>query len=75
MLQAGLQEAGIETLIHYPLPPHKQGAYPSMCCWHLPIAERLANEVLSLPLGPHLSSGEVEEVAHNITRILGVRCK
>jgi len=72
-LQAGLKEAGIETLIHYPLPPHKQGAYSSMRGLHLPIAERLAGEVLSLPLGPHLSSGEVEEVAHHITRILGVR--
>ncbi|MEI6613688.1 MAG: DegT/DnrJ/EryC1/StrS family aminotransferase [Chrysiogenales bacterium] len=72
MLQAGLKEAGIETLIHYPLPPHKQGAYSSLHCLHLPIAERLADEVLSLPLGPHLSSGEVQEVAYHVARILGV---
>jgi dTDP-4-amino-4,6-dideoxygalactose transaminase len=73
MLQAGLKEAGIETLIHYPIPPHKQGAYSSMRCLNLPLAERLASEVLSLPMGPHLSSGDVEEVAHHVTRILGIR--
>lgn len=75
MLQTGLKEAGIETLIHYPIPPHKQRAYSSMRCLNLPLAERLASEVLSLPMGPHLSGWEVEEVAHQITRILGVRCK
>lgn len=73
MLQAGLKEAGIETLIHYPLPPHKQGAYSSMRRLHLPLAERLAAEVLSLPMGPHLSSDEVQEVAHQVSRILGAR--
>jgi dTDP-4-amino-4,6-dideoxygalactose transaminase len=65
-LQAGLKEAGIETLIHYPVPPHRQGAYASMQNMPLPIAERLAGEVLSLPIGPHLSIREVEEVAHNV---------
>jgi len=75
ILQAGLKEAGIETLIHYPIPPHKQGAYSSMSCLHLPLAEHLASEVLSLPMGPHLSSVEAEEVAHHVTRILGVRSK
>lgn len=72
MLQAGLKKAGIETLIHYPLPPHKQGAYSSMRRLRLPLAERLAGEVLSLPIGPHLSSGEAQEVAHHVSRILGV---
>jgi dTDP-4-amino-4,6-dideoxygalactose transaminase len=72
-LQAGLKESGIETLIHYPLPPHKQGAYPSMRRLHLPIAESLANEVLSLPMGPHLSCVEAHEVAQHVSRILGIR--
>lgn len=73
MLQAGLKEAGIETLIHYPIPPHKQGAYSSMRSLHLPLAERQAGEVLSLPMGPHLSSGEVQVVAKHVSRILGSR--
>jgi dTDP-4-amino-4,6-dideoxygalactose transaminase len=73
LLQAGLKEAGIETLIHYPIPVHKQNAYRSMQGCHLPVAERLSNEVLSLPMGPHLSSSEVEEVAQHVTRLLGIR--
>lgn len=72
-LQTSLKEVGIETLIHYPIPPHKQGAYGSMRGHVLPVAERLSNEVLSLPMGPHLSTGEVEEVAYHVTRVLGVR--
>jgi dTDP-4-amino-4,6-dideoxygalactose transaminase len=73
LLQAGLQRAGIGTLVHYPVPPHKQGAYSSMRSLHLPIAERLAAEVLSLPMGPHLSADGVQEVADQVSRILGVR--
>jgi dTDP-4-amino-4,6-dideoxygalactose transaminase len=71
MLQMKLKEAGIETLIHYPIPPHKQGAYAEMNGLSLPISERLSREVLSLPMGPHLSTSEVEQVARHITRILG----
>jgi dTDP-4-amino-4,6-dideoxygalactose transaminase len=71
MLQAGLKEAGIETLIHYPTPPHKQGAYRSMQGNDLPIAERMSREMLSLPMGPHLSRAMVEEIAQHIKRILG----
>jgi len=72
MLQAGLKEAGIETLIHYPTPPHKQGAYKCVQGHSLPIAERMSREVLSLPMGPHLSCDEVQEVAYHVSRILGV---
>lgn len=71
MLQAGLKEAGIETLIHYPIPPHKQGAYGSMQDDILSVAERLSREVLSLPMGPHLSIDDVCEVARQITRVMG----
>ncbi|OPY67543.1 MAG: dTDP-3-amino-3,6-dideoxy-alpha-D-galactopyranose transaminase [Syntrophorhabdus sp. PtaU1.Bin002] len=70
VLQTGLKEAGIETLIHYPRPPHKQVAYSSMAGYDLPIAERLAREVLSLPMGPHLTSEMAEETAQQIKRIL-----
>lgn len=71
ILQDGLKEAGIETLIHYPTPPHKQGAYRSMQGYKLPIAERMSCEVLSLPMGPHLSSAMVETIAEHVKRILG----
>lgn len=63
-LQARLAEQEIDTLIHYPIPPHLQQAYRDLDLvpGALPIAERLADEVLSLPIGPHLSSGQVERV-------------
>jgi dTDP-4-amino-4,6-dideoxygalactose transaminase len=70
-LQAGLKEAGVETLIHYPTPPHRQGAYSSMRSLPLPIAERLAAEVLSLPMGPHLPLADAELVASHVKRLMG----
>ena len=55
-LQASLAEAGIGTLIHYPIPPHLSGAYAHAGGkpGDFPIAEEIANTELSLPLGPHL---------------------
>ena len=64
-LQAHLGSAGIGTLIHYPIPPFRQEAYrellPKAMQW--PIADRLAREVLSLPMGPHLSLSQADDVA------------
>ncbi len=68
-LQAGLKEAGIETLVHYPIPPHKQGAYAAQSGIALPLAERLAAEVLSLPMGPHLPLADAELVASHVRRL------
>lgn len=50
----------MQTLIHYPIPPHGQAAYAGLgiAPGTLPIAERLAAEVLSLPIGPHLSDSD-----------------
>lgn len=63
-LQRQLQEVGIGTLIHYPVPPHLQKAYGNLDYRQgdFPIAEQLANEVLSLPLGPHLQPGQQDQV-------------
>jgi dTDP-4-amino-4,6-dideoxygalactose transaminase len=61
-LQARLTDAGIGTLIHYPIPPHQQAAYAGALSTPLPLAERLASEVLSLPMGPHLNDAEVASV-------------
>jgi dTDP-4-amino-4,6-dideoxygalactose transaminase len=55
-LQKNLTDAGIGTLIHYPVPPHLSGAYADGP-WSrgaFPLAEKLADTVLSLPMGPHL---------------------
>lgn len=56
-LQKHLMDAGVSTLIHYPIPPHQQKAYAADIS--LPLAEQLAAEVLSLPIGPHLSHPDV----------------
>lgn len=64
-LQAHLSDAGVGTLIHYPVPVHLSGAYRDPVRWpagSYPIAERIAGEVLSLPMGPHLSDPQVEHV-------------
>ncbi|WP_407118318.1 DegT/DnrJ/EryC1/StrS family aminotransferase [Bradyrhizobium sp. LMG 9283] len=61
-LQRHLASRDIQTLIHYPVPPHLQKAYPVLHDLSLPISERLHREVLSLPLGPTLRSEEVGEV-------------
>lgn len=68
-LQEILTEMGISTIIHYPIPPHLQNAYK-----HLgrpkgafPVAEKMANEVLSLPMWPQFK--EVQKVASLVARI------
>jgi dTDP-4-amino-4,6-dideoxygalactose transaminase len=55
-LQQHLKSAGIDTLIHYPVPPHLQTAYQGLGLGRgsFPRAERMAADVLSLPMGPHL---------------------
>jgi dTDP-4-amino-4,6-dideoxygalactose transaminase len=66
-LQKKLTEAGIGTLIHYPVPAHLSKAYAhseSRAAGKLPIAEELAASVLSLPIGPHVS----EEMAASVVR-------
>jgi len=63
-LRSRLDTLGIGTLIHYPVPPHLQAAYRSLGATRgrFPIAEILADEVLSLPMGPHLSDDDVARV-------------
>ena len=63
-LQAHLKEHGVETLIHYPIPPHRQQAYEplALAAGRFPIAESIAREVLSLPMGPHVSDTEADQV-------------
>ncbi len=56
VLQQRLQQAGIGTMIHYPIPPHLSGAYAAEFAGRtFPLAERLAPTVLSLPMGPQLT--------------------
>ena len=63
-----LKDNGIETLIHYPIAPHKQKALKLYNNLVLPITEQLHNEVLSLPISPVMSNEDVEQVIHIINR-------
>lgn len=61
-LQKHLEKNGIQTLIHYPVPPHRQGAYVEYLGFNLPITERIHDEVLSLPMGPAMQADGVEKI-------------
>ena len=61
-LQKYLLEHGVQTLIHYPIPPHKQQAYTEWNDVSYPISEQIHREVLSLPMGPTLSIVDAERV-------------
>jgi dTDP-4-amino-4,6-dideoxygalactose transaminase len=67
-LQKYLKNKGVDTLIHYPVPPHLAGAYADLSLpkGAFPIAETIASSELSLPMGPHLSLEDVEYVANTI---------
>jgi dTDP-4-amino-4,6-dideoxygalactose transaminase len=57
-----LLEHGVETLVHYPEPIHKQAAYAHLPRVEVPVAERLCEQVVSLPLYPELTDAEAEQV-------------
>ncbi|MDN5491132.1 MAG: DegT/DnrJ/EryC1/StrS family aminotransferase [Staphylococcus equorum] len=61
-LQKYLVESGVQTLIHYPVPPHKQQAYKEWNNLSYPISEKIHVEVMSLPIGPTMSLEDVEKV-------------
>ncbi|KNB62432.1 DegT/DnrJ/EryC1/StrS family aminotransferase [Chryseobacterium sp. Hurlbut01] len=61
-LQKYLTENGIQTLIHYPIPPHKQKAYKYYNNLSFPITEKIHDEVLSLPISPVMEEKEIQKV-------------
>lgn len=61
-LQKHLADQGIQTLIHYPIPPHKQQAYLEMNTLNFPLTEEIHQQVLSLPIGPTMTIEEAELV-------------
>jgi dTDP-4-amino-4,6-dideoxygalactose transaminase len=69
-LQKALKDAGIGTLIHYPIPPHLQMAYrdAGYSRGRFPIAENMANRLLSLPMGPQLQPEDVEAVIYRLKK-------
>jgi dTDP-4-amino-4,6-dideoxygalactose transaminase len=67
-LQNYLTENGVQTLIHYPIPPHKQEAYKEWNNLSFPISEKIHEEVLSLPISPVMSDDEVTEIIQVINK-------
>lgn len=65
-LQKYLERNGIQTQIHYPVPPHKQKALPQFHNLCFPITERIHDEILSLPISPVMTDEEVEFVVKTI---------
>lgn len=71
-LQEYLTSKGIETLIHYPIPPHRQKAYEEFRLAVLPVTEKIHKQILSLPISPVMSD---EEVFFVVDAINGFNCK
>ncbi|MCY1181750.1 dTDP-3-amino-3,6-dideoxy-alpha-D-galactopyranose transaminase [compost metagenome] len=61
-LQQHLREQGVQTLVHYPIPPHKQQAYRQYNGLSLPLTEKIHDEVLSLPVDPTMSDADIQTV-------------
>jgi len=68
-LREHLRDRGIETAIHYPIPPHLSGAYADhdFSALNLARTEELANTIVSLPMNPHLEVGQIERITRAIT--------
>ena len=69
-LQAYLKEAGVQTLIHYPIAPHKQQALSGLEHGPLPITQRIHNEELSLPISPIMTMEEAEYVIRLLNKFV-----
>ncbi len=67
-LQQYLQDNDIQTLIHYPIPPHKQKAYIEWKNFEYPITEKIHNEVLSLPISPIINDIETQKIIEVINQ-------
>lgn len=64
-----LEKLGVGTLIHYPVPPHLQPAYKEYKDSVLPLTERLAREILSIPIGPFLNTEDANRVVEAVNRV------
>ncbi|MCU7842315.1 MAG: DegT/DnrJ/EryC1/StrS family aminotransferase [Candidatus Thiodiazotropha sp. (ex Monitilora ramsayi)] len=66
-----LQEYGIQTLIHYPIPPHLSGAYKQLGYLEheFPVASAVASDIVSLPMGPHMTDEQIEKVIEVVCQI------
>lgn len=69
LLQKRLAAVGVQTQIHYPIPPHLQACYPSIASRRLPITETIHQQILSLPLSPVMTPDQVSLVIREINQM------
>ncbi|KMS90672.1 DegT/DnrJ/EryC1/StrS family aminotransferase [Prauserella rugosa] len=76
-LRQVLSDRGVDTQIHYPVPPHRSAAYADhpAASAHLPVADGFACEALSLPIGPHLTDDNVTVVVEAVTDAVTASCR
>ena len=67
-LQEYLTKQNVQTLIHYPIPPHKQKAYKNLNHLSFPITEKIHEEVISIPLSSSMTKEEIEKVVNVINK-------
>jgi dTDP-4-amino-4,6-dideoxygalactose transaminase len=67
-LRQALADRGVETLVHYPIPPHLQAAYASFgfCKGAFPLAESMADSLISLPIGPAMTEEQIQYVISSV---------
>lgn len=70
-----LNDNGVQALIHYPVPPHKQKAYKDWNNLHWPITEKIHNEVLSLPISQIITDEEIETVTETVNSFQSIDLK
>ena len=63
-----MKNSGVETLIHYPIPPHKQKAFNHLSEVRLPVSEKIHHHIVSIPISPVMDQKEVETVIHSINQ-------
>jgi len=71
-LKTYLENEGIQTVIHYPIAPHRQGAYQELSELSFPISEKIHEEVLSIPISPVLSDMEVDVIISKLNSYKGI---
>lgn len=69
-LSEHLNKCGVQTLVHYPIPPHQQDAYKEFNNLNLPITEKVHNEIISIPIGPEISEADVNLVVYSCNSFL-----
>lgn len=70
-LREHLEHCGVQSLVHYPIPPHRQGALSAYASLSLPVTERIHREELSLPMSPLLTDGEISTVVTAVNTFNG----